>query len=40
MGWVHLATVDMVATETDGDWVRGFGLWSAVYGTSCNLGPV
>jgi signal transduction histidine kinase len=39
LGWVPLATVYMVASETDGDWLRGFNLWSAVYGTTRNLGP-
>ena len=39
VGWVPLAAVYMVATETDGDWARGFNLWSALYGTSRNLGP-
>jgi hypothetical protein len=34
VGWVPLAAVYMVATETDGDWARGFNLWSALYGTS------
>lgn len=39
LGWVPLATVYMVATETDGDWARGFSLWSALQGTARNLGP-
>ena len=39
LGWVPLATVYLVATETDGDWLRGFDLWSALHGTARNLGP-
>ena len=34
-----LATVDRVATETDGHWARGFHLWNAVHGTDHDLGP-
>ena len=39
LGWVPLATVYMVASETDGDWQRGFNLWSALHGTVRNMGP-
>jgi signal transduction histidine kinase len=39
LGWVPLFVVYMVANETDGDWSRGFRLWSALSGALRGVGP-
>ena len=39
LAWLPVLAVYLVAVETDGDWSRGFNLWSALHGTLRNMGP-